>query len=47
MVSVGHIQRRSLTSNARFIFSQCDKEDIRSYFDLVYNMFNIYCAEKF
>jgi len=45
MLSDGHISRRSLTCNARFTFSQSGKEDKRSYFYLVYNMFKKYCVE--
>ena len=45
MLSDGHIQRRSLTSNARFIFSQSGKENKRPYFELVYNMFKVYCVK--
>lgn len=45
MLSDGHISRRSLTSNARFIFSQSGKEDKRPYFYLVYNMFKKYCVK--
>ena len=45
MLSDGHIQRRSLTSNARFIFSQSGKENKRPYFELVYNMLKVYCVK--
>jgi LAGLIDADG DNA endonuclease family len=45
MLSDGHLARRSITGNARFIFSQSGKENTRPYFYLVYGMFKIYCAK--
>ena len=46
MVSDGHIQRRSLTANARFIFNQSGKIEKRPYFELVYNLFKLYCTKN-
>jgi hypothetical protein len=47
MVSDGHIQRRSLTANARFIFNQSGKIEKRPYFELVYNLFKLYCTKNY
>lgn len=41
MLSDGHISRRSLTSNPRFIFNQSGKKEKRSYFELVYKAFKL------
>jgi hypothetical protein len=47
MLSDGHIARRSLTSNARFIFSQSGKKEKRPYFDLVFDLFIIFCNKDY
>ena len=47
MLSDGHIPRRSFTSNPRFIFSQSGKMEKRPYFNLVYNLFKIYCNKDY
>jgi hypothetical protein len=45
MLSDGHIQQRTLSSNPRFIFSQSGKMEKRPYFCLVYNLFKLYCVK--
>ena len=47
MLSDGHIQRRSLTANGRFIFYQSGKIEKRPYFELVYNLFKVYCTKNY
>lgn len=47
LLSDGHIARRSVTSNPRFIFSQSGKMDKRPYFYLVYNLFKLYCNKNY
>ena len=47
MLSDGHIARRSLTSNPRFIISQSGKKQKRPYFDLVFDLFNIFCNKDY
>lgn len=44
MLSDGHIARRSLTSNPRFIFSQSGKKEKWPYFLLVFDLFKIFCT---
>jgi LAGLIDADG DNA endonuclease family len=39
LLSDGHLQQRSVSSNARLIFNQSGKVDKRPYFELVYNIF--------
>lgn len=44
MLGDGHINQRSLTSNARFIFGQSGKEAKRAYFVHVYDLFKPFCS---
>lgn len=44
MLGHGHINQRSLTSNARFIFGQSGKEAKRAYFVHVYDLFKPFCS---
>jgi hypothetical protein len=44
MLSDGHISRRSMTGNPRFIFNQSGKKEKRSYFKLIYNRFRPFCS---
>ena len=44
MLGDGHINQRSLTSNARFIFGQSGKEAKRAYFEHVYDLFKPFCT---
>ena len=44
MLGDGHINQRSLTSNARFIFGQSGKEAKRAYFERVYDLFKPFCT---
>lgn len=39
LLSDGHLQQRSVSSNARLIFNQSGKVNKRPYFKLVYNIF--------
>jgi hypothetical protein len=43
MLSDGHILRRSITGNPRFIFNQSGKKEKHSYFELVYKTFKPFC----
>jgi hypothetical protein len=45
--SDGHLQRRSLFSNVRLIFSQSGKIEKRPYFELVYSLFKFCCTKNF
>ena len=45
MLSNGHIQRRSILGNARFMFNQSGKINKRPYFELVYVIFKVYCTK--
>jgi hypothetical protein len=47
MLSDGHVSRRTKTSNPRFHFSQSGKYQKRSYFNLVYGLFKIYCNKDY
>lgn len=47
MLSDGHIARRSLTSNPRFVFSQSGKKEKRPYFLLVFDLFKIFCNKDY
>jgi len=44
LLSDDHLQRRSLSSNVRFIFCQSGKIEKRPYFDLIYFMFRFCCT---
>jgi len=47
MLSDGHIQRRSVSANARFMFNQSGKVDKRPYFELVYSLFKFCCHKDY
>jgi hypothetical protein len=47
MLSDGHIARRSLTSNPRFVFSQSGKKEKRPYFHLIFDLFKIFCNKDY
>jgi len=47
MLSDGHISRRSITGNPRFIFNQSGKKEKRAYFELIYNIFKPFCSFNF
>jgi len=47
MFSDGHIQRRSVSENDRFIFNQSGKLDKRSYFESVYSLFKFCCSKDY
>lgn len=47
MLSDGHIARRSLTSNPRFVFSQSGKKEKRPYFLLIFDLFKIFCNKDY
>jgi LAGLIDADG DNA endonuclease family len=47
MLSDGHISRRTKTSNPRLHFCQSGKIQKRSYFNLVYDLFKIYCNKDY
>jgi LAGLIDADG DNA endonuclease family len=47
MLSDGHIARRSLTSNPRFVFSQSGKKEKRPYFLLVFDLFKVFCNKDY
>jgi len=44
MLSDGHISRRSITGNPRFIFNQSGKKEKHAYFELIYNIFKPFCS---
>jgi hypothetical protein len=47
LLSDGHLQQRSLSSNVRLIFNQSGKANKRPYFELVYNIFKFCCTDNF
>jgi len=47
MLSDGHISHITLTSNPRFMFSQSGKIEKRPHFNLVYNLFKVYCNKDY
>jgi hypothetical protein len=47
ILSNGHISRRSVTGNARFVFNQSGKKEKRSYFELIYKAFRPFCSFGF
>lgn len=47
LLSDGHLQQRSVSSNARLIFNQSGKANKRPYFELVYNIFKFCCTNNF
>lgn len=46
LLSDGHLQRRSQSSNVRFIFNQSGKIEKRPYFDLIYSRFKFCCINS-
>ena len=46
LLSDGHLQRRSQSSNLKFIFNQSGKIEKRPYFDLIYSMFKLCCTKN-
>ena len=44
MLSDGHIQQRTPTSNARFIFSQSGKIEKREYFNFILDLLLPFCT---
>lgn len=44
MLGDGHINQRSLTGNARFLYGQSGKEAKRAYFEHVYDLFKPFCT---
>lgn len=47
MLSDGHIQQRSVTGNARFIFAQSGKPSKREYFNLVLEIMKPFCSANY
>lgn len=47
MLSDGHIQKRSITSNGRFIFAQSGKPNKREYFNLVLEIMKPFCSANY
>lgn len=46
LLSDGHLQQRTVSSNARLIFNQSGKVNKRPYFELVYNIFKFCCTDN-
>jgi hypothetical protein len=47
MLSDGHIQKRSISGNGRFIFAQSGKPQKRNYFDLVFEIMKPFCSSNY
>ena len=47
LLSDGHIQQRSITSNGRFIFAQSGKHEKREYFNLVLEIMKPFCITNY
>jgi hypothetical protein len=45
LLSDGHLQQCSVSSNVRLIFNQSGKGNKRPYFELVYNIFKFCCTK--
>lgn len=43
----GHIQRRSIFSNSRFMYAQSGKEAKIEYFNLVFSYFSVFCTANY
>lgn len=47
MLSDGHVQKRSITGNGRFIFAQSGKTEKREYFNLVLEIMKPFCSVNY
>jgi hypothetical protein len=46
LLSDGHLQQRSVSSNVRLLFNQSGKANKRPYFELIYNIFKFCCTDN-